>query len=486
MKNNHEVAYGTLKELAYYYHESKNHSSSYDYNYKAGREAYSRGDIDDSIKCFSRAIEDAEILQDDRHKMEVYWRLGRDYIELGMFKEASDLNMISIIYYILNDKRKAASVSEEIASVYKNKGNYEIALSLYYLSLSLVKELNYQLEVSMRLHDIGQIHQYRGNYDKALDFFDESIRVRKAIRDKPGCAWGLYEIGVTYRLLGKYSNGLDSLQKSERIFKEIADMRGLAWVYQAKGYIYYRTDDPSKTLELYEKSLAIYEKSEETGSLNYLDKATVLHDIGSVYLDQGNIEQAMSNFDNALKIRKALGDKIGISRTQEYRAKTYRLKGNNNESINLYEDCLQMKENLDDKRGIARVYNGLASNYLDLNEMEKSMEFFQKNLEISEKIEDERGIALALYGQALISIAKKDFDSALELLYKCEKLQMDLHEDLQIADTLAELGYVHFELGNVDEAKRYFDKARPLFKKFKAEPRLARINRYTEVLDRDH
>ncbi|TFH50284.1 MAG: tetratricopeptide repeat protein [Methanothrix sp.] len=468
--------------MAYYYHKSENHSISYTFNYEAGCEAYARGDIDDSIACFQRAIDDAEIMQNDGLKMEVNWRLGRAYAELGMAKEACDLYMIPIIYYISGNKQYSAYISKEIASIYKNKGDYDTALNLYTVSLNLAKELNNQHEISMRLHDIGQIYQYRGDYNKALEFFGRSMGIRRSIQDRPGCAWGLYELGVTYRLLGDYCNALENLEESQRFFEELGDKRGLAWASHAKGYLYYRTTNPDRTLEFYEMSLDIYKKASEDGSLNYLDKASVLHDIGEVCLNQGNPDQAMSNFEEALRIRRALGDKIGISRTLEYMAKTYRLKEDNNKSISLYNECLEIKERLRDMRGMARVYNGLARNYIDLGDRERARDFFQKNFEISEKIKNTRGRALALYGQALICIAEKDLDRALELLYRCEKLQMGLHERLEIAETYTELGHVHLELGNKDEARRYFNDAISIFKMLKAENRLYKINRYLEAL----
>ena len=113
------------------------------------------------------------------------------------------------------------------------------------------------------------------------------------------------------------------------------------------------------------------------------------------------------------------------------------------------------------------------------------MKCFVKGYDVSTGIEDKGGKATGLYGMAVTYHQMQKPHMALYLFHKCEVLQMKLHDRWGIAQTYAELGRLHAEMENFDEAAQYFLDAFTLFEMLDSLPGKLIVKRYVEGISRD-
>jgi len=163
------------------------------------------------------------------------------------------------------------------------------------------------------------------------------------------------------------------------------------------GFIYMNHGDISNALDYYSKSLRI---QEEIGDRKGL--AGSLSNIGSVYNTQGDLSKALEYYGKSLKIMQDLGNKNGVANLLNNIGAIYKNQGNIAEALNFYERSLKIREETGDKKGIANSLNNIGSTYNNRGDIATGLEYFQKSLKIRREIGDKHGIAFSLNNIAAI------------------------------------------------------------------------------------
>jgi CHAT domain-containing protein/Tfp pilus assembly protein PilF len=195
------------------------------------------------------------------------------------------------------------SITGSIGMVYQSWGRPDRALEYYSQALELAEQIGAMDQVLTNLRLIASIYQGRREFETAVDYYRQSLDLAREL-GRAG------DVGVNYDGLGsvyfewrKFDKALDyyeqALEQSRAIGKRDQISRNLihiAGVYQIRG-------DTSGALETYEEALAMTRKIGARA-----DEATVLNNIGTLFLNNQEYRTAADYFGRAIAVKEQLRD----------------------------------------------------------------------------------------------------------------------------------------------------------------------------------
>jgi tetratricopeptide (TPR) repeat protein len=191
--------------------------------------------------------------------------------------------------------------------------------------------------------------------------------------------------------------------------------RGLAQVtsetaatyYLHWGWIRQRLGDRHNGLRLTELAL-------EVAQGNYPDLAlSALNNMAGVYSATGQPAQALQLYQQALPIRREVGDRAGEAATLNNMAGVYRATGQPAQALQLYQQALPIMREVGDRAGEATTLNNMALVYSATGQPAQALQLYQQALPIRREVGDRAGEAATLNGLAYLLIDLERFEEAL-------------------------------------------------------------------------
>lgn len=191
--------------------------------------------------------------------------------------------------------------------------------------------------------------------------------------------------------------------------------------------------------------------------------ATALLSVGYINSNEGEIEKALSNYEESLIIQEEIGDKEGLATTLNNLATIYEDQANVPKSLEYYKRSLAIREEIGDKSGIASTLNNLAYTYAELKEFEMSLDYFEKSLAMSREFGEERSVGLALNNIGAIYEKTGRFKEALKYHLESLELRLKINDLRGVAMSYNNLGIVNHGLKNYDDALEFYQKSLAIY-----------------------
>jgi len=96
-------------------------------------------------------------------------------------------------------------------------------------------------------------------------------------------------------------------------------------------------------------------------------------------------------------------------------------------------------------------------------------------MELSHKLKDKLTIAEVYKIKGILERKKKHFEIAQNYFFSSLRLNTELGNELNYAETAVELGILFRETKKADQAKKYFNEALTYYKKIKAADEITKI-----------
>lgn len=282
----------------------------------------------------------------------------------------------------------------------------------------------------------------------------------------------LYQISDESETIGNYEDGLNygnqALQLADLLLNKAdvahSGLETTAKRYKAKAYsnigiIYSDKGNNEEALKYYSSALKIFiEINDKKGIGN------VYNNIGNCYDNQSNNSEALKNYFASLKIREEAGDKKGIAGSYNNIGLIYFNQGNYPEALKNYFASLKMVESIDDKRGIAAALNNIGLVYTNQSNYSEALKKYSASLKIRQAIGNKRGIASSYSNIGLVYEYQGDYAKALENYTASLKIREELEDKEGIASCLTNIGNIYsLEAnrleGNVTKREQLFIKA---------------------------
>lgn len=192
---------------------------------------------------------------------------------------------------IFRDRYLAALKAPIENRIYELVGLFNVAQSSY--------------EVGLIYNEIGTVYRIQGDYPKAIDSFNRAL---ENIGDNNENLVIRMNIAETYRLNGNLVDCISILDATKALTKE--NTIEYSYLLNYYGHFYLTFGDVVNALKSYESSLAILINLKADQE----KIATAMQNIGKLYLVLGEIESALSYYNDA----KLIYDNYGLSKGHHY------------------------------------------------------------------------------------------------------------------------------------------------------------------------
>jgi signal transduction histidine kinase len=221
------------------------------------------------------------------------------------------------------------------------------------------------------------------------------------------------------------------------------------------GDIYFELNDYEQAYRSFQNSLQL---SREIGD-EFMEGMTMFN-IGRVYKVQANYPMALEYIGKSKATSTRIDDIAGIAYSDYELGMISQLMGNSDEAKEYLEKAISLSDSLNLYQLSAQSMVSIAGVYKEENNYLKSLEYYHQSLKESKSINDYKGIAEAYLGLGELQLLMNSVESASE----------SLHKGLGYANTLSakKLEYQFYnQLSSFYEKKGKPEEALNYYKKFK-------------------
>lgn len=201
------------------------------------------------------------------------------------------------LYEQLKDLTNMGLIYNNIAIVYMNLANYDLALSYLQKAIRIHKKLNDTLNLNNNYLNLAIIYKRMNKDKKALDCYLKQIQLSREMNDNIVLSKCLNNVAIIYKKRKKYDIAASCLKESVKLHKQLNSLEGLVSNYLLLGGIFYVQNKPKQAfqyvhrsrkiaqrlnfrkalLEIYNSLLVLFEDSKDyKKALHYMKKYTDL------------------------------------------------------------------------------------------------------------------------------------------------------------------------------------------------------------------
>jgi tetratricopeptide (TPR) repeat protein len=262
-----------------------------------------------------------------------------------------------------------------------------------------------------------------------------------------------------YRMLDRGSvAAFIAFQAREDLERGASCVMGVARGYYLLywGWILQQLIDTRRGLKLIEQALEIGQSQDRQLKL------LAINNMGLVYQATGQPQQALELYEQALQLRREMGDRAGEAATLNNMGLVYRATGHPQQALELLEQALPLKREMDDRDGAAATLNNMAEVYQATGQPQRSLELFEQALTINREVGNRAGEATTLNNMATVYQATGQPQRSLELYEQALTIHREVGNRAMEANTLSNMAAVYQTTGQSQRALEVYEQALPI------------------------
>ncbi|MBU2492024.1 MAG: tetratricopeptide repeat protein [Bacteroidetes bacterium] len=260
------------------------------------------------------------------------------------------------------------------------------------------------------------------------------------------------------------------LNEAREIFQDVHDNKGLSQCDHLSGVLILKKGDLKSAKSIFEKGLSYLEPDKDL-----LHVGNIEINLGNIFDMEGNHDEAINQYQSCLIKFQDLNDNRRVAEVRNNMGIAYTRKKEYEYALFEFDDCIKLA--LEGRYlpilGVAYLNKALV--YIEINELKLSAFYSNKAMEICYQVNDTLSIADIYKLKGLISKKQFEFQLAEEYLKASLRLNKELHNELNFADTAFELGLLYYELNIVKSYEFYFNTALEYFKSINAQAKIDKI-----------
>lgn len=327
-----------------------------------------------------------------------------------------------------NLKKFVIAARNNIALSYYVKGEYKDAIDNYSQSVSMLKELIYGHDTTLRnfaktqlgktYNNIGNVYLNKSDYPLALDFYFQSLKVVEEMGDVRAQSIALGNVGIIYGIQKNYETSIKYFKRSMKMDSLLQDVDNIASNLGNISNLYQQNKQLDEALVYQQKSLELREGLGDKGGmvLSLISMGSLLGEFG---------------FDAE---RKGLGRQ----KIEDYFK----------QAVGYYEKALVLTREIGEQRNEAVILAGLGTCVIKLGDSEKGITYCKRSLELAEKVQSDGEIKEAC--NCLYDGYKMQKNDAKALMYF--ERYISIRDTLNSADRIREIAQKEFEFDYTKKA----------------------------------
>ncbi len=332
---------------------------------------------------------------------------------------------------------------------------YRQALPIYHEALDRYRQLGDRAGEMKALTELAGI-QHLLSMPEAVATARSAEELARRADDRPARVKALVMLGLAYVNAGEREAARGVLEEARRITRSIGDSRSEAVITTNLGIVYDQTGDSEQAAASYERALMLA-RAEEGRSSRF--EANLLNNLGIWYKNLGQYEKSLEFLEQSLAAAVARQDQDAEALVLNNMGNTQRLLGNHEQSLGLHTRALAAARASGGKQNEARSLNTLGSTYYALGDYPQALQYHRDALAIRRQLSDPQGEASSLDGAGRALHRLGDTGGALDALREALAIRQRIRDQYGETDTLQHLAEVERDQGRLEEARQHVEAA---------------------------
>ena len=241
--------------------------------------------------------------------------------------------------------------------------------------------------------------------------------------------------------------GLDFLNRALSLSIQFDNQEIKGSILQAMGIAYKQMNKPDEALTNFQQALAIRKKvGQQRGIAGSLDEIAQVQDT------LGNSAAAKSSYLEALSVRRQIGDKRGIATTLLDLGGFYHDHANYADALTNFKEALQTFRDLGDELYQSQCLNDIGSVYFNQGNFQDALTYFQQGYDIRNKLKATNEVDESLHNLAETKVKLGQYDQALDEYMAVLADRRKTGDRQGVADESASLGALFAAQGRYSAA----------------------------------
>jgi CHAT domain-containing protein/Tfp pilus assembly protein PilF len=301
-----------------------------------------------------------------------------------------------------------------------------------------------------------------GDYAAAVNCF------QKAVESDPSEVNYLVDLANAATKAGQFAEGQRALEIG---IPKFADPAKQAQLWTALADLHVAWARSLKQKYAYEDAIRQYLAAFEIDKVRRPQSAGAdLNNIGVIYKQRGNFEQAIQYYEQALDWHRRTKNRYAEAQTLDNLGQSYLSLGQFDKALAYFNEALPIRREVKDRRGEGVTLTNIAGVYMGEGQYEKAIEFFEKALPVLRQAGSQDGEANALAGLGGAYTMLSRFDKAAEILEQALILARQSKNRQAEAAILNNLGQTYENQGKYDEAASKLNQALAIDREIKDRP----------------
>ncbi len=423
--------------------------------YYQGRAWYRQGKDDEALQVLLQALEYYKNREDNFGIMKVYIALA------GIYQSYQDLTKseeyTQLAYQIteeLGDISGKASTFLSLGIISFYRGDLEKAEKYFSDSIDLANQVKNVEITTLSLNNLANVYLERGDYQKAQEFAESALKISLENNFKCGEFASKLSLSRLYHeTWGDPHQALQYLIDGQRLSQEMELGYQEAWVLNNMGIIYLDKGD-------FENAKQVLEKAEELIRLyNMPGDIGIYTNLGSLYLQTNDLKKAENYITRVLRLATTLDYPMTIADAWMNLGVVYNNEERYQDAISAYTEAMKIYEKLNVQPRIAALMNNFAALNQHIGNLEVALESQLEALRIHQELDIPFDLALDYGNLGTIYLDLKEIVKAEEYFQKGLDLAQKLNYSQMIWYCQTGLGRILLEQGKREESLIYFKKA---------------------------
>lgn len=300
-----------------------------------------------------------------------------------------------------------------------------------------------------------------------------------------GQAYSLNQLGTVYRNTSQYQKAVDlhleALAAAEKANN--TELRVLS--LNMLGVVYRRTDAIKTALDYNQRALELAE-SVDNPSVHIKRSINVaLNGIGNLYQALEQYDQAILQFERALKLEEELGNKLGLAINHQNIGHCLEEKGDLEAALENYRKSLAYNEEINSEYGSIICKNSLAQIYLKQDMPYAALVLLEPLLDASQRIGDYFITASIFINTGWAHTELGNFEQAEDFISKGLDMAINRNMPSNILNGYEKMSDLERDRGDFKKAYEFYKKADEYAKQIASATNLRYMNDIIERYETD-
>jgi len=340
-------------------------------------ESYSFIDMKRALTQFEQALTLQKAIADHRGQSYTLTNIGYIYTDWSDLQKASTYYSEALaLWPLIGDLLGEARTINALGVLHSKLGEKQKALDEHTKARELFKTIGNRPGELTSLTGIGYVYDSMGEKQKALDHYTEALSISRAVGQREAEMVVLIHVGNMYDALKRKDEALRSYEAALALSRILADTRMQAYSLNFIGEIRESVGNLNEALSYYQRALSLSRRSEDKRG-----EASVRNHIGHVYERVGLKKLALHHYKSALALHLVTRDRQGEAWTRYLMAEVYRNCGELDQAKSQIEPALKIIESL---------RTGVGSHELRVSYFASVQEYYSLYIDILMQIRETR------------------------------------------------------------------------------------------------